>query len=146
MSTAQAIINRAFSKIGVRAAETPLSSAEVDDALDVLNDLLASWDSTGTLTGVAPVSVVGDELLEPRASTWALKANLAVLLAGEYGIPISQSLAQDVTESTRQMIAALGNLQNLEFPSTLPIGSGNRDEFGTGYDRDFFPENTKRNF
>lgn len=146
MATARKILERAFSKIGVRAAETPLTAAEISDGLDVLNDLISTWDATGTLKGVAPVIDVSADLKEPRYATWALKANVAILLAGEYGIPVSQALAVDASSSKSEMVKASMNLQDLEFPSTLPIGSGNRDEYGTGYDRDFFPENSKRNF
>jgi len=146
MSTALKIIERAFSKIGIKPAETPLSASEIADGVDILNDLLAAWDATGTLKGIAPVDAASSELLEPRCATWALKSNVAVLLAGEYGIQLSPGMVYDASEGINQMITALTNLRNLEFPSTLPIGSGNRDEYGTGYDRDFFPENTKSNF
>ena len=146
MSLALKIIGRAYSKIGVKASESPLSASELSDGVDVLNDLLASWDATGTLKGVARVYDVSDELSEPRHATWALKANVALSLAGEYGIALSQGMVYDATESVNQMVTAATNLRDVEFPSTLPIGSGNRDEYGTGYDRDFIPENTKRNF
>lgn len=146
MSTARRIIERAFSKNGIRGAETEISPSEISDGLDVLNDLLAQWDSTGVLKGIPPVQDVDTELMEPRYSTAALKAQVAVIIAGEYGIPVSTALAQDLTGSLNSMLSANTDLQNLEFPSTLPIGSGNRDEYGTGYDRDFFPENSKRNF
>jgi hypothetical protein len=146
MTTARKIVERAFSKINVRAAETPLTAAEISDGLDVLNDLLEAWDASGILKGVESVQDADKDLMEPRASTWALKSNVAILLAGEYGIEVTPAIANDAVDSVNQWISGSINLQNLEYPSTLPIGTGNRDEYGYGYDRDFFPEDDKRNF
>lgn len=146
MSTAQKILDRAFTKNGIRAAETPLTPSEISDGLDVLNDLLASWDSTGVLKGITPVMDVSEDLMEPRYSTWAIKTHVAAILAGEYGVQVTQALAADVVNSMNSMLSASINLQDLEFPSTLPIGSGNRNLYGEGFDRDFFREDQKRNF
>ena len=131
--------------IGVRAAETPLTASEIDDGLDVLNDLLAAWDATGTLRGIPPTDDVGVELQEPRYASGALKANVAVKLAAEFGIQLNQSIADNARESLQELVKASIDLSDVEYPATVPLGSGNRDEW-YGYDRDFFPENTKRNF
>jgi len=146
MTTALKIINRAFQKTGIKAAETPLKPSELTDGLDVLNDLIKSWGASGLLVGVAPVQDVGDDLNEPDEATWALKANIAVIIAGEYRIEITQSMAVDASQSKNLLITATANLNDTEYPSTLPIGSGNRNQYGYGYDRDFFPENDKENF
>lgn len=146
MATAQKIIDRAFSKIGVKAAETPLTAAEISDGLDSLNDLLSAWDATGVLKGVAPVESADTDLEEPRYATGAIKAHLAIILAGEYGVPLSPSLIGEADHFMRYLVTASTNLEDVAFPSTLPKGSGNRNDYGIGYDRDFFPENDKRNF
>ena len=146
MSTGTVIVTRAFSKATIKPAETPLSASELADGLDILNDLLSAWDATGTLKGIAPISTIGTNLWEPRYATAALKATIAVKLCGEYGLLVPPALAKDEIDSMSSMIAASFNGQALALPSTLPVGSGNRNEFGTGYDRDFFPENDKRNF
>jgi len=146
MSTATSIINRAFSKATIKPAETPLSASELADGLDILNDLLSEWAATGILKGVAPVSVVGTDIQEPRYATGALKASIALKLCGEYGIKVSPALLQDVKDSTQNMIAASIDLQHLPPPANLPVGSGNRYSYGAEYDREFFPEIGKRNF
>jgi hypothetical protein len=91
MTTAQHIINRAYSKVGIKAAETPLQATEVQDGLDVLNDLLAEWDATGILKGVSPVKLASDIVEAPRHADGALKAVLAIRLANEYNKPIWES-------------------------------------------------------
>ena len=146
MATGLAILKRAFSMAGIRAAETPLSASEVEDGLDLMNDLLSLWDATGTLKGAEPIDDVGDEVVIPRHAQYAVKANVAIGLAGEYGIPVTQSLAHNASTSLAKLVTASIELRNVDFPATLPIGSGNRDEYGTGYDRDFFEENEVENF
>jgi hypothetical protein len=146
MTTALKLIERGFQKAGIKAAEKPLKASEIADGLDVLNDILNSWNATGVLKGIGPVEDTDKDLLEPDYASWALKATLAVMIAGEYGIEITQAMAADKTESMNALISATADLNNTEYPSTLPIGSGNRDQYGYGYDRDFFPENDKENF
>lgn len=146
MSTARRIIERAFSKAGIRASESPLEASEMADGLDTLNDLLKAYNGTGLLKGVAPVSNVDDDLLEPDESTWMLKANLAIMLAGEYRIPVTQGMAADAMLSKSAWISSSTNLSNIEYPSTLPLGSGNQDSFRSGIDESFFPETDKTNF
>jgi hypothetical protein len=146
MATARHIIERAFSKIGIRAAETPLQASEIEDGRDVLNDLLKSWDATGTLKGVPPVDDVENVLEAPPYSHWALKANVAILLAGEYGIVVSQAIANDAVKSLAEMVKASINLRDIKFPSTLPRGSGNSGAYRVGYEREFFAEDDNPNF
>jgi len=146
MATARKILERSFSMAGIRAAETPLTAAEIADGLDLMNDLLSLWDATGTLKGVAPVMGADDEVNADRHELYAIKSNVAIGLAGEYGIPVNQSLAHNANTALSGLVSANINLRDIKYPSTLPVGSGNRDEFGTGYDRDFFPENEKENF
>ena len=143
MITALKIIERAFAKCGIRAAETPLQASEVADGLDILNDLIASWGATATLKGVDPVKNATDNVNAPRHSWRALKANLAIEIATEYGIEVSQGLAFNASNSLSEMVKAEIDLRNINFPSTLPMGSGNY--FGSGYD-DFFPEDQAENF
>jgi hypothetical protein len=147
MTTALHMINRAFSKAQIKPAETPLTASEVSDGLDVMNDLLAHWDATGTLKGVPLMDDVNDTVDCPRYAERAIKASIAVMIAGEYNVPVTQAMAVDVSDGLAAMIAAGGSLSiDIEFPDTLPRGSGNRDDYYTYVDEDFFPNNTKLNF
>lgn len=146
MSTALHIITRAFSKAGLRTAESPLTADEVEDGRDVLNDLLASWNANDVLTGVRLIEDVDNDTLIPREAEWAVKAKLATLLAGEYGVTVAPALAADVTESMRSWLIAKMNLSDVSFPDTLPRGSGNHP--GWWWGSDFFHNsgNGKDNF
>jgi hypothetical protein len=144
MTTALQIIKRAFAKVGIRAAETPLQASEINDGVDVLNDMLATWGATGVLKGVDPVMNATDEVKAPRYAIWAIKANVAILIAGEYGIEVSRSLANDATSSLAQMLSVEIDMTNMPFPSTLPRGSGNY--WGVGWEDSFFPADNTQNF
>jgi hypothetical protein len=140
------MIKRAFSKAGIKPAETPLSDSEIEDGLDSLNDLLSEWDVNDTLVGVPLLDDVNEVVECPRYADGALKAAIAIRIAGEYNIPVTQAMAVDASASLSAMIAASTDFSDIEFPDTLPIGSGNRD-YGHTYENDvFFPRNTKRNF
>lgn len=145
MTTASHIINRAFSKIGVRAAETALTASEVQDGLDALNDMLSEWDAVGTLKGAFPVKEPGDSLSMPRYADGAVKANLALRLAPEYDREITPAMQDDARNSLSNLITASVNLNNTKYPATLPTGSGNTGS-GFGVDSDFFPDDKVRKF
>jgi hypothetical protein len=147
MTTALHVINRAFGKIGVRAAETPLTASEVQDGLDTLNDMLSEWDNTGILKGVFPVKEPEDALTMPRYADGAVKNNLAIRLASEYDRDITAGMAQNAKDSMGALISASINLNITEYPSILPTGSGNTgDKFGIGDNSEFFKENPVKHF
>lgn len=146
MATVLKIIERAFSKAGIKPAETPLSAAEIEDGIDALNDMLSAWNATGLLEGVDLAANPGDAFEAPRESLWMIKANLALTLAGEYAINPSQMMLEDARNSMSSWIKSSVQLRQLNFPGTLPRGSGNQWQEDTGWYRDFFPEDEKENF
>ncbi len=146
MTTALRIIQRAFQKATIKAAETPITAAELDDGLDELNDLINAWNAAGILKGVSPVNDANDDLFEPDYATGALKANLATIICGEYDIDVNRGLAISASTYKELMKAASTDLEDIPFPSTLPVGSGNDNQYGCDYNRDFFPENEDNNF
>ena len=137
MATALQILNRAFSKAGIKSAEVALTATESQDGLDILNDLLASWSATGVLNDTAPVADINDTVVAPDYALGALKANVAVLLAGEYGVIVTPAMAADVTFFTNLMSTMETDLSDVPFPPTLPTGSGNDDYYYTPI---FFPD------
>lgn len=146
MTTALQVIERAFSKAGVKPAEAPLTASEISDGLDTLNDLLSEWGTNGPLKDAVPVESVDDDLIIPRFAFGAVKANLAIRLAGEYDRTITQAMAFDATSSLSELVKATINLSDIDFPSTLPVGSGNMDNLFVGVRDEFFRESKKRNF
>jgi hypothetical protein len=144
--TALRIIERAFSKAGVKTAEEPLSASEIEDGLDALNDLLASWGATGTIEGIDPIMNPSDELITPREADWALKSNLAVVISGEYGIQVNQILTTEADNALSEFVKSRLSLTQIAYPSTLPKGSGNYHNDYEDWNSDFFPADKKENF
>lgn len=143
MITALKIIERMFSKAGIRAAETPLEASEVETGKDILNDLITMWNATGTLRGVDVVADINDAVNIERFMLPALAAKGALTLAGEFDVEITAAMVKDADDSLNNLIKATRNLENINFPPTLPLGSGNYTDFD---DSDFFPELGTKNF
>jgi hypothetical protein len=143
MATASDLILRAFTRAGIRASETSLESDEIQDALSLLNDMLAEWEPLYHL-GASPVELVADTVRIPRNANGAVIDNLAVRLCPEYSRPVSPALAMSANESLKNLLNARINLSNVQFPSTLPIGAGNKDTLDV--ENVFFSEQDERNF
>jgi hypothetical protein len=142
MTTAQAIINAAFSDIGVKPSEETLTAAVSADGLEILADILEEWNNTDILTGIDAPPTLATDLLEPRYATRALKSHVAGDLCGRYGIEISPSLAKRMRDSMSTLISTTFFSYETNYPSTLPRGSGNIDET----DLRFFNEKPKPRF
>ncbi len=145
MATAESFIKRALTKLGVRAAESPIQPEEIQDGLDLLNDMLSEWENSGVTMGFLPVENASDEVRVPRNAHSAIKANLAVRSASEYGRVVQQALALEASQSFDNLMISLSDIGDVNYPSTLPTGSGNEcDSFGNL--RRFFPEDQDENF
>jgi len=145
MATASHFITRALIRLGVKTAEAPLEPSELQDGLDLLNDLMALWGVDGTLPGAAPVADAQDELRAPRYAHAAIIPHLAILMAPEYSKTVELALAAAAEDAMNGLLRLTVNIGEVEYPSTLPIGSGNECS-NFNIERRFFPENTKENF
>lgn len=145
MATAGSFVSRALQKIGVRTAETPIEATEMQDGLDALNDMLISWEMSGLVLGFSPVADADDEVRVPRFAHAAIKAELAIVLGPEYSKPADQVLVLEAKARKDELLTAVITIGDVEYPSTLPLGSGNEcHNFIT--DRRFFPENQEEHF
>jgi hypothetical protein len=145
MATAGSFITRALQKMGVQTSESPIEASEMQDGLDALNDMLISWEMSGLTLGFSPVADKDDELRVPRYAHAAIKAELAVVLCPEYLKQPSVVLLAEADARKSELMIAVIKIGDVEYPSTLPMGSGNGCS-GFITDRRFFPENEKENF
>jgi len=136
MTTGRDVVNGAFSHLGI----PNVSSEELSDGLEKMNDMLAAWEPIKKL-GFSPLSNAAHELRVPRYAIAAIKAYLAIVLASGMGKPVSAELALVAKNTNDDLLNATVNL-DVAFPSTLPMGSGNTSRS----DAEFFPENTPGNF
>jgi len=126
MKTAIEIINRAASKIGVKRAGVPLTDDEINDAISELNDMMTETDAVGIALGYTIVSNPDDEITTPDWSWGAMAANLGVRFAPDFDVSPTQALAQQAHASWKIVLSRTIQLGPVNFPTTLPVGSGNQ--------------------
>lgn len=138
MTTARVIINKSARLIGVKRANIDLSSDELNEGLETLQDWLVERQAAGVKFPVNyPVSV-DDDLDEPDWTRSYIKTQLAERLAMEYTVPISQELMMMIKTAKDAVYQFLFSDMTVAYPDTLPIGEGNR-EYGDWFDN-FYPD------
>ena len=138
MTTASDIITGALRKLAVVSSEQPITSSEMADGLEDLNDLGASYK------WFPPVSSANDDINVPREIVGDLKIILAEKMMPDYAdIQINPTLSKQVPKAWNNIWRVVNGKIDYSFPSTLPMGSGNQDSYV--WDVTFFPA-TKVNF
>lgn len=140
MATASDIISGALRKLGVRASETQIEDYETADGLEDLNDL-------GESKRLFPaVSSASDVIRVPRGLEGALKAVLAEKLMPDYAdIQLTPTLQKMFNDGWEDIWRQTNNTITVNFPNTLPLGTGNQD-YAYLWDDVFFNEQQKPNF
>jgi len=145
MASGADIINGALRKLGVNPSDSAITGQEMLDGIEVLNDMLIEWENSGIILGFAPIADPADAIRVPRGTEGAIKANLAGRLASDYSKQITPTLAAEISASTDNMLRLISKPLEVEFPDTLPTGSGNQC-YDIDLDRRFFPVNSEENF
>lgn len=145
MATAADIIKGALRRIQIVGSESPIQDDEIVDGLEDLNDWAIMLEASTLQLGFSPVSQPGNTISIPAQCVGMYKDNLAIYMAGQYGAPIAQTLAISARESMNQALIAFAPVIDVEFPDTLPIGSGNQCDLITR-DQRFFKPNSTENF
>ena len=145
------IVTGALQLLAVRVAESGVTPSEGVDGLAALNDMMNEWNVDGIDVGYESLDDTADEIFVDLGSIGAMKANLAVYIAPEYGKTVSPALAERARRSRRSLRASIP-LNPAQFPDTLPVGSGNEDNNFVGdgdapgnvRDSRFYPSNARR--
>ena len=151
MPTVTEIVTGALQLLEIRTAESAITADEAEDGLTALNDMMNEWNVDGINIGYETLDDVEDEVFVTLGSIGAIKSNLAIYIAPEYGRIVTPGLEVRALRSKRSLRASIP-LNQSQFPDTLPIGSGNEDNNFTpngdapGGLRDsrFYPSNTRR--
>ena len=140
MATASDIISGALRKLGIRASETPISDAEMSDGLEDLNDL-------GESNNLFPaVSSPSDDIRIPRGLDGALKLVLAEKILPDYSdIMLTPQLQKQFADAWSDIWRITNGSIVVNFPNTLPSGTGNQD-YAYLWDDVFFNEQQAPNF
>lgn len=84
-TTAQVIINASFRKLEIYDSGSAPTAQQTADALEALNDMLAAWEARGISMGSTLIASAGATITAPDYAVEALKYNLALRIAPEYG-------------------------------------------------------------
>lgn len=126
MATVTEFVTGALQLLEVKTAEAAITSAEAEDGLVSLNDMMNEWNVDGINIGYETLDSIEDEVFVTLGSEGAIKANLAVYIAPEYGRIVSASLEARAIRGKRSVRGSIP-LNSSEYPDSLPIGSGNED-------------------
>lgn len=126
MATVLDIVTGALQLLEIRVAESAVTASEAEDGLTALNDMMNEWNVDGIDIGYETLDNTDDELFVQLGSLGAMKANLAVYIAPEYGRVVTPELQKRADRSKKSLRASIP-INASEFPDTLPIGSGNED-------------------
>jgi len=144
MPTFLNVVEGALKHLGVKASEVAIEAAEAQDALDDLNDMGEEWEGSGINVGFIASTDLNATFPTPRDTISAYKANLAIRLAPQYEKIVSPALAKLADDTFNALTTAYVFVGDVEFPGTLPTGSGNR--CSEVFDRRFFNQNKIENF
>ena len=142
MATVAQIAKASLQRILVQASEADLEPDEYQDFIFALNNFMLALDADGISLGFTEVSSLGDEVTVPLGALRGIIANMAIEVAPDYGGEISQGLLVAASDGMRTMRKLGQRIAATQYPSTLPIGSGNEGSY-TGRVSSFYSDMQK---
>ena len=140
METAGDIIKDALMEITVLGAEAPVEPTDAQSGIRYLNRMMAAFDADGIDLGFTEVTNFASIITVPAGAIAGMVSQLAVMLWDQFsdGGPVPSTLLARAISGKNSMRNLAVTIGATEFPSTLPIGSGNEGEsFRTSH---FYPD------
>jgi hypothetical protein len=137
MATAAQLVKQISNRILVRAAEAPIPADEAQDILFGINIYMFAQDANGINLGFTELSDLGDTVTVPDGAIMGIIANVAVNMASQFGMTVSPSLGEEARIGLDAMRKLGVTVAEMDFPSILPLGSGNEGDWDTDH---FFPD------
>lgn len=128
MATNSDYITRALKKIGVLAESESPSAEQGSDALVVMNDMFAVWESEGIDVGWKPSASTTDTIDFHPAVREAVVTNLAARLCTDYAREPSAVLATLAVRTYEKLLREAINAKVRGVPMWhIPLGEGRMD-------------------
>ena len=137
MAKADVFVKRILGLINARGSEAPIEADEAQDTIFWMNSYMADQAASGIALGYTEIEGLGDTVTIPAGANLGMIANVAVVMANEFGIVVTLSLAKMAVDGLKTMRKLGTNVGTSILPSTLPRGHGNEGHFGR--DDHFFP-------
>lgn len=103
MSTFRDVIEDAFKEIGVLRKGESADADEIQDGLTALNRMMNSWRLSGIDLEYLTETSVSDVFPYPDEDEGPVVYNLALKLAGSYGVQVSAETAAYAAEGLQQI-------------------------------------------
>lgn len=133
MATVEKIAKAALQRILVREDEAPLEASETEDFIFALNNFMLALDAEGVSLGFTEVSSLADEVTVPTGALRGIIANMAIEVAPDFHGKVTEGLIVAASQGLRAMRLLGQSMGATEYPSTLPMGSGNYGRYGSNY-------------
>lgn len=134
------IIKDALIEITVLGAEAPVEAVDAQAGIRYLNRMMAALDAEGVDLGYTEVDSFADDVTTPTGAYEGIVAMLAARLWRQYAdeVTIPQDLLARARNGLETLKALAVDAGQMEYPDTLPIGSGNEDDtYRSGH---FYPD------
>ena len=137
MATAQKIVSNALTDLRMQSELIPADPQLEADAFDRFVSMLYQWADVGISIGLDLPAAITDELNNARGDELALAHSLALEMAPRAPVEPPTRLMRQYKVARRRLKAKWGSNPVQQYPSSLPLGQGNR--LGPHAQR-FFPE------
>lgn len=125
MTTKLTIVQRALGKIGLNRYVFTATPAQLQDAVEQLDQIATEWDGIGIRKGFRLGNDVNEESGLPDTAINGYACALALALAPNYGKVVSPQLQASATSSKTALMVTGYVIPQVNMPSRLPIGTGN---------------------
>lgn len=125
MTTKLVVVQRALGKIGLNRYVFTATPAQLQDAVEQLDQIATEWDGIGIRKGYRLGDDVNDESGLPDTAINGYACALALALAPNYGKVVSPQLQTSATRSFNALMSTGYVIPQVAQPSRMPIGVGN---------------------
>lgn len=133
MATAEQVAKASLQRILVQGSEAPFEADEYHDFVFALNNYMSALEAEGVDLGYTQVENLSDDVTVPPGALRGIIANVAIEVAPDYGGVVSPELVQQAVSGMKAMRKLGQSLKKTCYPSTLPVGSGNYDQYGSPF-------------
>lgn len=125
MATAGQVVKAILQEIVELASEAPLEPPETSDTVFAMNNYMTELDADGVSLGYTVVSSLNQTLTVPDGAINGIIKNVALSMSSQFDAVVTQELARQAANGRAVMTKLATLLSPMNFPCTLPIGSGN---------------------
>ena len=138
MAKAGQVVKAILGKIIASGAEETLQPNETVDTIFAMNNYMTALDADGINLGYTLVESIDDDITVAPGAIQGIIFNVAVMIAPDYGAVVTPAMIDGAKLGLSAMRKLSRDIQPMILPSTMPIGSGNENNFDNN-NQHFFP-------